>query len=149
MPNPSQTAADSAPILFRSTIEVRWRDLDAYNHVNNSTYLTYLEQARLDWLQQLAGDWHGARSAPVMVASQLNYRAPINWPARVCVELACTRTGYSSMTLAHRIVDADATDRLYCDGDITLVWIDPSIGKPIALPDAIRAAVQPFHGETA
>ena len=35
------------PILFRMPIALRWRDLDAFNHVNNSKYLSYLEEARL------------------------------------------------------------------------------------------------------
>lgn len=133
--------SDRSP-MFRTTIEVRWRDLDAFNHVNNATYLTYLEQARLDWLQHLSGSWLGEHSAPVMAACQLDYRAPINWPARVQVELSCKRLGNRSMTLAHRIVDADAQDKVYCDGNVTLVWIDPATGTSVPLPDGVREAAQ-------
>lgn len=142
MTAPPPTGSTSPNALFSASIDVRWRDLDAYNHVNNSTYLTYLEQARLDWLQGLSGEWFGEHSAPVMVACQLNYRAPINWPASLHVELTCERLGNSSMTIGHRIVDADDSTRLYCDGNITLVWIDPATGKPIPLPDVIRQAVR-------
>ena len=39
--------------LFVAQLAVRWRDLDAFNHVNNSSYLTYLEEARLQWLVQI------------------------------------------------------------------------------------------------
>jgi acyl-CoA thioester hydrolase len=39
-----------APIVFEKRIEIRWRDLDAFNHVNNAVYLTYLEEARDGWL---------------------------------------------------------------------------------------------------
>lgn len=39
-----------APIVFEKRIEIRWRDLDAFNHVNNAVYLTYLEEARDSWL---------------------------------------------------------------------------------------------------
>ena len=38
------------PIVFEKRIEIRWRDLDAFNHVNNAVYLTYLEEARDSWL---------------------------------------------------------------------------------------------------
>jgi acyl-CoA thioester hydrolase len=38
------------PIVFEKRIEIRWRDLDAFNHVNNAVYLTYLEEARDGWL---------------------------------------------------------------------------------------------------
>jgi acyl-CoA thioester hydrolase len=40
-------------LLHTASISVRWRDLDAFNHVNNSSFLTFLEEARLQWLQQL------------------------------------------------------------------------------------------------
>ncbi|KGI77922.1 acyl-CoA thioesterase [Oleiagrimonas soli] len=133
------TDATPAP-LFTAPIEVRWRDLDAFNHVNNAMYLTYLEQARLDWLQHLPDDWMDAHAKPVMAASELNYRAPIHWPAQVEVQLFCERLGNSSMTLGHRIVDGK-DGRLYCDGRVTLVWIDPAKGTSVALPAAIREAV--------
>ena len=38
---------------FSTSLRVRWRDLDALNHVNNVVYFTYLEQARLGYLTEL------------------------------------------------------------------------------------------------
>lgn len=134
------TDAPTTP-LFTAPIEVRWRDLDAFNHVNNSIYLTYLEQARLDWLAHVPGIWDKAHGKPVMAACQLNYRAPIHWPASVEVRLHCERLGNRSITIGHRIVDR-GNERLYCDGSVTLVWIDPEAGATVPLPDVLREAVQ-------
>lgn len=128
--------------LFTAPIEVRWRDLDAFNHVNNSIYLTYVEQARLDWLQHLPGTWMDDHSAPVMAACQLNYRAPIHWPASIEVRLHCERLGTTSITIGHRIIDR-SDERLYCDGSVTLVWIDPKNGTTVSLPHVLLEAVQP------
>jgi acyl-CoA thioester hydrolase len=130
--------AAQAP-LFVAPINVRWRDLDAFNHVNNANFLTYLEEARLQWLQQVP-DWFSEESMPVLAASELQYRQPIAWPASLHVELRCARLGTSSMTLAHRIVDADDASRLYCDGQVVMVWMNPASGKPVPLPAAIREA---------
>jgi acyl-CoA thioester hydrolase len=131
----------TAQPLFTATLEVRWRDLDAFNHVNNSSYLTFLEEARLQWLQHVPGEWFGEHCMPVMAASQLNYRRPIAWPSRVAVELHAERIGTTSLTIAHRIVDATDTGTLHCDGNVVLVWMDPTAGKPVPLPAAIRAAI--------
>jgi acyl-CoA thioester hydrolase len=128
------------PLLYTAPIRVRWRDLDAFNHVNNSTYLTYLEEARVQWLQHLPGPWSSEHAMPVMAASELNYRLPIEWPGEVHVQLFCARLGNSSMTVAHRIVDAAHPDRLYCDGHVVMVWMDPATGKSVSLPQAIRTA---------
>ncbi|MEO8999332.1 MAG: thioesterase family protein [Rhodanobacter sp.] len=132
----AKTEADTP--LFVASLSVRWRDLDAFNHVNNANYLTYLEEARLQWLQGVR-DWFGEDSMPVLAASELQYRRPIEWPALLRIELRCARLGNSSMTLAHRIVDADDANRLYSDGHVVMVWMNPATGKPVPLPTAIRA----------
>lgn len=128
--------------LFVARIMVRWRDLDAFNHVNNATYLTYLEEARLQWLRHVPGPWFDERSMPVMAASEINYRRPIEWPGQLDIELYCSRVGNSSLTVAHRIVDADDGSRLYSDGHVVMVWMDPSTGKSVALPACLREAIE-------
>lgn len=134
---------DDAP-LHVASISVRWRDLDAFNHVNNATYLTYLEEARLQWLRHVPDALPSEQAAPVLAASQLNYRSPINWPAQLDVQLSCARLGNSSITLAHRIVDANQPEHLYCDGSVTMVWINPASGKPVPLPEGLRAAAAAY-----
>ena len=127
--------------MFVAEVTVRWGDMDAFQHVNNAAYLTYLEEARLQWMQHV-GDWHSETSAPVLAASELNYRRPITWPTRLHVELRCERIGTSSMTVQHRLVDADDANRLFSDGRVVLVWMDPASGKSVSLPAAVRAAAE-------
>ncbi|WP_430389151.1 acyl-CoA thioesterase [Dyella sp. 20L07] len=135
------TPASQPQALFVAPIGVRWRDLDAFNHVNNANYLTYLEEARLQWLQHVPG-WFDEHSMPVLAASEINYRRPIEWPAQLLVELSCERLGNSSMTIAHRIMDANHADCLYSDGKVVMVWMDPTTGKPVPLPQPIRNAAE-------
>ena len=125
--------------VFRIPMPVRWGDLDAFNHVNNANYLRYLEEARVQWLATLIAEWDSQPTAPVLAASHLNYRAPINWPAEVQVKLYAERLGNSSLTLGHRIESLDGSI-LHCDGNVVLVWIDRTSGKSAALPQALRAA---------
>ena len=84
--------------------------------------------------------WFDEHSMPVLAANELNYRRPIEWPAQLNVELFCERLGNSSMTLAHRIVDAHDDTVLYCDGKVVMVWMDPTTGTPVPLPQSIRDA---------
>lgn len=131
---------DSSPrLLARVPITVRWRDLDAYNHVNNSTFLTYLEEARLVWLASIDGEWKTGEFSPVLAASRINFREQIVWPGELVVEVACAKLGNSSLTLAHRIISADGA-KLFSDATIVMVWINPVSGKSVPLPNAVRAA---------
>lgn len=129
---------NASAALFRMPIELRWRDLDAFNHVNNANFMTYLEEARIRWLDGACRPWIDDTSIPLLAAVQMNYRLPIPYPAEVAVELFAEKIGNSSLTLGHRIVDADG--RLYADGHCVLVWIERATGRPTALPEAVRGA---------
>lgn len=124
---------------FSLEMPVRWRDMDALAHVNNASYLGYVEEARVSWFQSLSDDWSGAAAAPIMAAVTMNYRRPARWPESLRVELSAERVGTKSLTLAHRIVSAADHGLVYADGNTVLVWVDAS-GTSVPLPAAIRAA---------
>ncbi|QIK80135.1 acyl-CoA thioesterase [Lysobacter sp. HDW10] len=125
-------------MAFTYPIELRWRDLDAFNHVNNSNYLTFLEEARIRWFATLREPWLTDEFAPVIASALVNYKFPIEYPANVHVELFTAALGTSSVTIGHRIVGDDG--RLYCDGQVVAVWISRKTGKPITLPEGVRHA---------
>jgi acyl-CoA thioester hydrolase len=126
------------PPVYRMPIALRWSDLDAFNHVNNARYLTFIEQARIEWLEGIGEAWVTDAFGPVLAQTLLNYTRPIEYPADVRVELFVTKLGNSSVTLGHRIVAADGT--LHCDGHAVTVWVDRRTGKSRPLPDAVRRA---------
>jgi acyl-CoA thioester hydrolase len=128
-------------LLARVPITVRWRDLDAYNHVNNANFLTYLEEARLVWLSGIDGDWKTSEFSPVLAASEVNFRGQIEWPGELVVEVHCEKLGNSSLTLSHRITSADG-EKLFSDARIVMVWIEPDSGRPVPLPVAVRRACE-------
>ncbi len=134
--------ADNDPsVLFQHAIEPRWRDLDAFGHVNNSNFLTYLEEARIRWFETFGGEWVNEAMAPLLAAVQLNYRAPIDYPASISVELFTQRIGNTSLTVGHRIRSADG-GVLHADGHMVMVWVDRATGKPIELPELVLKALR-------
>ncbi len=134
----SHTESFPAMPLFTAKISVRWRDLDAFRHVNNASYLTYLEEARLQWMSQIPALQY-EQATSVMAASVLNYRRPIQWPAEIHVQLYGKHLGQTSLSIGHRLLDASDNGVLYCDGHVVMVWIDPDTGKPAPLPKLIRS----------
>ena len=128
---------DATPALYRFEVAPRWRDLDAFNHVNNSNFLTYLEEARIQWFASLRKPWVTDASAPLLAAVHINYKTPVPYPSRLVVELFADKVGTTSVTLGHRIVDA-GSGALHADGYVVMVWIDRTSGKPVPLPPAIR-----------
>ncbi len=138
--SPAAADAPAAAILFRMPLDLRWRDLDAFNHVNNANFMTYVEEARIRWFDSTGADWLADGRIPLLAAVQMNYRLPIPYPARIFVEMITERVGNTSLTLGHRIVGEDG--KLYADGHSVLVWIELASGRPVPLPDSVRTAAR-------
>ena len=127
--------------IFKLVMPVRWRDLDAFNHVNNASYLGYVEEARVTWFKSLSDDWTGESAAPILAAVTMNYRKPAAWPETIVIELLAERVGTKSVTLGHRIISASDESVLYADGNAVMVWVNGS-GQSVALPASVRAACE-------
>ena len=137
----------NASTTFRTPVPLRWSDLDAFNHVNNARYLTFLEQARIEWFETIGEPWVTEESAPVVASATLNFKRPIEYPASVFVELFTEKLGNSSVVIGHRIVAADGT--LHCDGNVVAVWVGLRDGRPTALPDGVRRASERLLADAA
>jgi len=127
--------------VFESEMDVRWGDMDAYKHVNNASYLRYIEEARVLWFKTMRSDWADPACSPILAAAHMNFRRPIGWPERIRIAMSTERLGGKSLTLAHRIESATQPDVVYADGSTVLVWIDAT-GTPLPLPEFVRRACE-------
>jgi len=127
--------------IFSITSEVRWGDLDAFNHVSNVVYLRYLEDCRARWMDSVPSHWQGESSGPVVANITINYRRPLGWPARLRITLKPLSPGRSSIKMEHEIraIKDDGEDgELHADATTILVWIDKKSGESVPLPTSIR-----------
>lgn len=131
-----------------STIPMRWSDVDAYQHVNNVTFLDYLQEARVDMLFVHAAR-HGAErlAAGVVIAEHsVEYRTPLHpRPEPVRIETWVRRLGHASFTLGYEVADvADGGARTtYLVAESILVPYDLAASRPRRLTDAERRALEP------
>ena len=123
-------------LVHVSRIPVRWGDMDAMGHVNNTVYFRYMEQARIAWFESLVprGEAWGAMSI-VIVNASCNFHKPINYPGTVEVKVFAGPPGGSSVDTFYELKVAD---ELYADGAATVVFIDHE-QKPLRIPDRIRS----------
>ena len=122
-------------------IAVRWGDMDAVGHVNNTLFLRYLEEARVEWFSRMDTTWECADYGPVVVNINCNFRREIQWPCRLLVSLDATVASDKRVVLEHTICDAEDPDFVYSDASTVLVWIDRHSGKSISLPEAVRSSL--------
>jgi acyl-CoA thioester hydrolase len=121
-------------------IPVRWGDMDAMGHVNNTVYFRYMEQARIGWFEALVPQDEAWKSTGIVIANaSCNFKRPINYPGTVEVRVLAGAPGSSSVpTFYQLLVEND----LYADGAATVVFIDMQKQKPIRIPQKIREAIQ-------
>lgn len=121
-------------------IEIRWRDVDAYQHVNNAVYATYLEEVRDGLLRRaLSGvgdpwDWVLARVAVDFRRElKLEDEAVVAW-----CEIA--RVGTSSVTLREGVLAAAGW--VAAEAEAVVVAWNREAGGSRPLTDAERASFE-------
>jgi acyl-CoA thioester hydrolase len=121
-------------------IPIRWGDMDAMGHVNNTVYFRFMEQARIGWFDALVPQGEAWRSTGIVIANaSCNFKRPINYPGTVEVKLLVGPPGGSSVPTYYELrVD----EELHADGEATVVFIDMQMQKPIRIPQNIREALQ-------
>lgn len=119
-------------------IEIRWRDLDGFGHVNNSTYLTYLEEARDQHLTDVLGE---AVHRTVIRRLEIDFVSGLTQEDDyVDVDVRLTGVGTSSVTLEERIVSV-LDGRLAATARTVMVHTDDSRTASAPWPDASRDAI--------
>ena len=128
--------------IYTTRIPVRWGDMDAYGHVNNTNYFRYCEQARVEWSESVGFPVRPeAGEGVVVVTAACTFLIPINYPATVIVDMFAGEPGRSSvMTWYELRVDGD--DRLYAEGSCKVVWMSHATGKSSPMPKELRAHLE-------
>jgi acyl-CoA thioester hydrolase len=131
---------------FYHPIEVRYSDLDPQGHVNNARYLTYFEQARVEYVRRL-GLWNGGSFMDfgiILAEARLTFLAPAMYGQPLRAGARVTRLGNKSLTMDHSLEDLE-TGEVLCTATLVLVAYNYQSGKSIPIPDEWRAAIRAFE----
>ena len=129
-------------LVHTTRIPVRWGDMDAMGHVNNTIYFRYAEQSRIEWLESLVFSLDAGRDeAAVIVNASCTFLLPITYPALVEVRLYVGQPGRSSVPTYYEM-RCVGDDKLYAEGAAKVVWFHPATGKSMELPTQIRALIE-------
>lgn len=121
--------------------QLRWSDADAYGHVNNAQFLSYMEEARTRMFQEVVAASEGERLQNAFVVSRtaIDYRTPLHYsPEPVDVHVWVTKASAATFELAYEIRDAE---QLYVEATTMIVAYSLESSSPRRLSDAERAFV--------
>lgn len=142
-----KTAAD---FTVKTTFDVQFRDIDAYQHVNNSTYLSYFENGRIAYYLELpffkkkitetdALSAMRDRQSLVLTSTGVEYRRQILLGQKITVATVVTAIRKNFIDTRYGVFDEN--EKLLATGYATQIMIDLSTGKPVKVPELLAGEI--------
>jgi acyl-CoA thioester hydrolase len=133
---------------FYHPIEVRYGDLDPQGHVNNANYLTFIEQARVNYIIHL-GLFEKGQSfldvGVILADAYLTFKSSIQFGQAVRVGVCIMRLGNKSMNMEYRLEDAETSAEL-ATASTVLVTYDYRTHQIVPIPEHWREKIKQFEG---
>lgn len=132
---------------FHHPIEVRYGDLDPQGHLNNAKYVTFFEQARLQYFRHIGlfKEGQSFMDIGVILADvHIAYKKTVAWNMPVKVGVRMLKIGHKSITVEQTIVHA-GTEEVFATGEVVMVAYDYYAEKSIPVPQEWRDMIQKFE----
>jgi acyl-CoA thioester hydrolase len=128
-------------LVHTMVVPIRWGDMDAMGHVNNTIYFRYMEIARLDWFFGMGLPADPKGEGPVIVNAFCNFIRQFEFPGEVQVRTYVGAMGRTSFDTFHEMLRTDDPDTVYANGGATVVWVDFPKQKSVPMPEHARALI--------
>ncbi|MBA3947381.1 MAG: acyl-CoA thioesterase [Herpetosiphonaceae bacterium] len=130
---------------FTQPVVVAFRDIDALGHVNNATYLSYFEDARVRYLLQLLDADRPDQLQVIVAENTVQYRKPVFYGDELEIGVRVGVIGTKSLAVEYALYRL--TDQaLMAEGRTVLVWYDYAAQHSVSVPDTFRQAVDRVQG---
>ena len=120
---------------------VRWGDMDALGHVNNTVYFRYLELARVDWMFKVGCGPDPAGQGLVVANAFCNFYHQLEYPDEVLLKFYVSDPGRTTFETWSTMERVNQPGVICAAGGATAIWVDFSQKKAQALPDWMRELV--------
>jgi acyl-CoA thioester hydrolase len=138
---PDRARQDEAKLVHVQPMQLRWGDMDALGHMNNTVYFRFLEQARISWFDRIGADYRNQPEGAVLGSIACRFVLPVVYPADLEVTLLAGVPRRSTFPLYSEIRDTGPPGRVYARAEAVMVWIDLKEGKSRPLPEWVKAAL--------
>lgn len=127
--------------VFETTIPIRWGDMDAMGHLNNTGYFRYMEVCRIDWLATVDSVPGLAAEGIVIVNAFCNFYRQLSYPGNVVLKMYTSDPARTTFETWVTMARDDEPGVICAEGGATTIWVDIPNQKAKPLPDWLRALV--------
>jgi acyl-CoA thioester hydrolase len=124
------------------TMGTRWLDNDAYGHVNNVVYYSWFDTVvNAHLIEQGALDIHGGETIGLVIETQCNYFAPVEFPQTVEAGLRVAKIGTSSVRYEVGLF-LQGEPLTVAKGHFIHVYVDRATRRPTSLPERLKNVLE-------
>ena len=98
--------------IYRTTVPLRWGDMDQIGHVNNTVYFRCFEQARVEWIDQFPEHVDDNPAYVVIVHTECSFLKELKAPGVVEIRVLAGEVGRSSLMQHYEMRRTDQLDEL-------------------------------------
>ena len=135
------TVPHEKKLTHEMVIPIRWGDMDAMGHVNNTIYFRYFEIVRIEWFERIGCQPDPTGEGPVIVNAFCNFIRQLEFPGEILAKHYVTNPGRSSFDTYMTLARTDTPDVIYAEGGAKTVWVDFPKQKSAPLPQRLRALI--------
>lgn len=128
-------------LVMEMPMAIRWGDMDAMGHVNNTLYFRYLETVRIEWMRSVGCQPDPQGEGPVIVNAFCNFYKQLEYPGDVLVKMYVSDPGRTTFESWGTMERTDQPGVIYAAGGATTIWVDFPSQKARTLPDWMRQLV--------
>jgi acyl-CoA thioester hydrolase len=121
--------------VHEMNLPIRWGDMDAFGHVNNTVYFRYMEQARIEWITSLGYSFSSGDESMLMINGFCNFHQQLAYPGELILKTYIGAIGRTSMDVYTTMALTTQPDSMVAVGGATMVWVDLQSGKSAPWPD--------------
>ncbi|MEO8124516.1 MAG: thioesterase family protein [Burkholderiales bacterium] len=129
-------------LVYEMVIPIRWGDMDAMGHVNNTLYFRYFETIRIEWMHTLGNTLKPDGEGFVIVNAFCNFIRQLEYPGDIRARHYVGNVGRSSFDTFVTLERSDEPGVVYATGGATTVWLDFPAKKTLPLPDWLREILE-------
>lgn len=129
-------------LVYEMVIPIRWGDMDAMGHVNNTLYFRYFETIRIEWMHTLGSTLKPDGEGFVIVNAFCNFIRQLEYPGDIRARHYVGNVGRSSFDTFVTLERSDEPGVVYAAGGATTVWLDFPAKKTLPLPDWLREILE-------
>lgn len=136
------------PLFKHSTpIQLRFADMDAFGHINNANYLTYLEEARIKYLDDIIHwDYGWSKMAIIMAHVDIDFKLPTLYKDDAVIYTRCSKLGTKSFTLEYKMIKIENGEEIILAMATTVVVMyNYEIKSSVHVPEEWKEAIKKFE----